>query len=67
MRLSKKQILDFNKLGYLVLDNVFSKRELEELKSSIKNILLIEMSKLKKNKKIKNRVKVLLIFFISSC
>ena len=46
MKLSK-QILDFNKLGYLVLDNVFSNRELEELKSSIKNILLIEMSKLK--------------------
>ncbi len=57
MKLSRKQILDFNKLGYLVLDNVFSNRELQELKSSIKNILLIEMSKLKTNEKKQSRVK----------
>ncbi len=55
MKLSKKQLLDYDKQGYVIVNNVFSKKDLEELDRAIKNILLIEKTKLDIKKKYENK------------
>ena len=55
MKLSKKKLLDYDKQGYVIVNNVFSKKDLEELDRAIKNILLIEKTKLDIKKKYENK------------
>lgn len=57
MKLSKKNLFDYSKQGYIIVDNVFSSRDLQELEASIRNILEIETSKMKLKEKIKNKKK----------